>query len=464
MTRAQVNRTHRVQPVRALARCVLVVCLLLTAGCATRAVAPALPSALSYPEFIYPAAPAAFAHSGAAAQLDRGWRYLQNDDLGNAEREFATAVQRDPGFYAAQTGVAYVALARREYDAALRGFDAALTASSAYVPALVGRGQTLLALKRDTDALAAFEAAVAADASLTDVRRRVDVLRFRNLQDVIEAARTAAAAGRLAESRDTYQRAIQASPDSAFLHKELGLVERKQGNLDAALERFRRAVELDGSDTASLTQLGELLEQRRDFSGAEAAYRRAADIEPSDDLAARIAAVAERGREARLPAEFQTIAAAAQITRGDLAALIGVRLEDVVGAARPREVVITDAQGHWAGPWITQVARAGVMDPYANHTFQPRERVTRGDLAAAVTGVVRVLAADRADLRARIAERPQIADMAAGHLSYPAAAVAVASGVLPLLDGGRFQVARPVSGEEAAEAVARLRSLAAPAR
>jgi tetratricopeptide (TPR) repeat protein len=441
-----------------------IVSLLLVAGCATRTPPPALPAALRYPEFMYPALPAAYSNADAAAQIDRGWRYLQNNDLGNAEREFAVAVKLTPGLYPAQAGFAYVALARTDHEQALSRFDAALRAAPAYVPALVGRGQTLLALKRDTDALAAFEAALAADASLADVRRRVDVLRFRSLQDVIETGRKAAAAGRMAEARDAYQRALQASPDSAFLHRELGLLERKQGNTDAALERFRRAVELDSADVVSLIQVGEVLEDRRDFAGAEAAYRRASDIEPSADLTARMSAVAARAREARLPPEFGLIAEVSQISRGELAALIGVRLEDVVRAARPREVVITDAQGHWAAEWITQVARAGIIDPYANHTFQPGDRVSRGDLAAAVRGVVMLLAADRPDLRARLADRPQITDMAPGHLSYPAASVAVASGVMRLLDDGRFEVARPVSGADAAEAIARLRNLAGPPR
>jgi hypothetical protein len=75
-----------------------------------------------------------------------------------------------------------------------------------------------------------------------------------------------------------------------------------------------------------------------------------------------------------------------------------------------------------------------------------------------------LLAADRPDLRARVADRPQIADMPPGHLSYPAASAAVASGVVPLLDGGRFDVGRLVSGAEAAAAVARLRTLAGPPR
>jgi tetratricopeptide (TPR) repeat protein len=443
----------------------IVLAVLTLASCATRTVAPALPSALPYPEFAYPVLPPAYSNPGAAAQIDRGWRFLQNDDLGSAEREFAVALKQTPGLYPAQTGSAYVALARGAHEQALAGFDAALRASAAYVPALIGRGQTLLALKRDTDALAAFEAALAADASLADVRRRIDVLRFRSLQEVIEQARSAAAAGRLAEARESYQRALQASPDSVFLHRELGVLERQQGNGDQALQHFRRAVELDGADVVSLVQTAELLEERRDFEGAITAYRRAANIEPSQDLAARIARVIARANEARLPPEFASIADAPQITRGELAALIGVRLEDIVREAAPREVVITDAQGHWAAPWITQVARASIIDPFANHTFLPGDRITRGDLAAASSAVVRQLASSRRpDLRTVLqAPPPEIADMPKAHLSYPAVSVAVASGVMPLI-GGRFETARPVTGAEAADVIARLRTLAGPAR
>jgi hypothetical protein len=54
--------------------------------------------------------------------------------------------------------------------------------------------------------------------------------------------------------------------------------------------------------------------------------------------------------------------------------------------------------------------------------------------------------------------------MAAGHLSYPDVAVAVASGVTPLVEGGRFEAVRAVPGTEAIEAVARLRTLAGQSR
>jgi hypothetical protein len=49
--------------------------------------------------------------------------------------------------------------------------------------------------------------------------------------------------------------------------------------------------------------------------------------------------------------------------------------------------------------------------------------------------------------------------MSPSHLNYPAVAGVVSAGILPLLDGGRFDTERHVSGAEAIAAVDRLRAL-----
>jgi hypothetical protein len=172
-----------------------------------------------------------------------------------------------------------------------------------------------------------------------------------------------------------------------------------------------------------------------------------------------MSALAARVRESRLPAEFRALGAATQVTRGDLAALLGIRLERLLAGAPQQQVVITDLAGHWANPWIEIVARTGVMDPFDNHTFQPRLAIRRGDLATAVRRVVTMAAATNPGLRTKIAAQPKIADMSSAHLVYPAAAVAVASGVMPLIDGDRFEVNREVTGAEAVSAVDRLQAL-----
>lgn len=446
--------------IRAGGLLVLGAALALTA-CAGRAAVPpaAVPGAARYPDFVYPAVPASLQRAPGAERIDIGWRFLQNGDTRNAARDFEAALKRNPQLYPARAGEGYVALARGEHERALAGFDAALRLARDYVPALVGRGQTLLAMKRDVDALAAFEAALAVDSSLADVRRRVDVLRFRTVEQVIQAARSDASAGRLDRARAAYERAIALSPDSSFLYRELAAVERRQGDADRASQHFARAIELDPSDSVALIAMADLLVERQEYQAADEAYRKAVAIDPTPELTAKLAALAARVRESNFPPEFRAIPEAASVNRGELAALIGIRLERFLAAAPQQQVVITDTGGHWAGAWIAQVARAGVMDPFENHTFQPGLVIRRGDLATAVRRVLTMASATNAGLRQRLAEQPAIADMAAAHLVYPSAAAAVASGVMPLVEGARFEVNRPVTGAEAVDAINRLQAL-----
>src|SRR3954471_14070490 len=69
------------------------VALAVLSACATKA-PPALPSALRYQDFMYPAVPPELRTPANSAAIDRGWRFLQNDDLTSADREFATALKR----------------------------------------------------------------------------------------------------------------------------------------------------------------------------------------------------------------------------------------------------------------------------------------------------------------------------------------------------------------------------------
>ena len=329
-----------------------------------------------FPEFIQPPVPRSLAANPAAVtSQQRGWQFLQAGDLRTAEREFKLALAVAPQFYPAETSLGYLELARKEAADALPHFEKALALDGRDVSALVGGGLAFLALNRESDALFAFESAVAVDPSLVDIKRRVEVLRFRGLGQDLAAARQAAADGKLDDAARAYASAIASSPDSPFLYRELAVVERRQGNTEAALGDFRKALALDPTDAGSSVGVGDLLAERGDLEGAEKAYTDALLLEPSEAVDAKLDGVRARIELARLPAEYRAIDTAAQITRGDLAALIGVRLAPFVQSARRREaIVITDTRNHWASTWIMAVARAGIVDPYDNHTFQPRSR------------------------------------------------------------------------------------------
>jgi tetratricopeptide (TPR) repeat protein len=455
--RGPVPRRNRT---RSLAHGLVAVLLTGLAACAPKTAPPVV--APSFPDFVFPAVPTRLGDSDTVARHQRGWRYLQAGDPTSAEREFSAAVTRSRGFYPAETGLGDVSLVRRDFRSGLAHFDRALKLSPAYAPALVGRGEALLGLSRPDEAARSFEAALGADPALAAVRQRLQVLALRSVQRNLDAARKAADQGRLDEAKAAYLRAIAASPDSAFLYRDLAAVERKQGEADEALQHLRKALSLEPGDARSLVQIGEILEARNDFEGAATAYADAVAIEPNDTLAERAAALRERTERARLPEEYRQIKASPQVTRADLAALIGVEFDGLLQSARRREgVVITDLRGSWAAPWIQSVVRAGVMDAYPNHTFQPRGIVRRSDLAQAVSRVLALLSARRPEMPRPWAQgAPRFGDLPPGHLSYPAAAAAVSAGVMPVAPGGAFQPSRPVSGVEAMDVISRLDQMA----
>lgn len=433
------------------------VCVFL-ASCAPKT-APVVAGAPRHPDFVFPAVPAGTLPE-QGARIERGWQYLQFDDFGNAEREFSAALKQQPGFAPAETAMAYLLVARgNERDAATR-FERALQADAAYVPALIGRGEVLLELDRDADALASFEAALAKDPSLTDLRSRVDVLKFRATQDMLARAKAAADGRRWEEAAVIYRQAIAASPESGFLYRDLAAVEQRAGQTDSALEHYRKAVEIDAGDARSHAGIAAILEAQGDVLGALAAYERARALDPAEAPETAITRLRAAAALAKLPAEYRAIPANASVSRADIASLVGVRLEPLLARAQPRQVIITDIRGHWAQPWIAPVVRAGVMETLPNYEFEPRRQVRRGELAATVSRLLALIASVKPELAKKWqAARVTINDVATAHLSYPAVSAAVGAGVMTLANGN-FELLRPVSGAEAMDVISRLEALA----
>ncbi len=425
-------------------------------ACAPKVALAPVPTvqAPKFPDYVFPTIPAEYVNAPAGRGVQRGWSFLQAGDFKTAERELTAALQLVPDLGAAETALGYVAMARQDPRGALARFDRALGRQHAYAPALVGRGQALVALGRLADAVTALTAAVAANPALTDVARQIDVLRFRAEQQALTAARQAAREKRFDEAIAAFQSAITASPDSAFLYRELGDAEAQKGDVDAALEHWRRAVEGDSTDVRALEQIGDVLASRGDLEGALKAFSDATAVDSTLDLEKKVADLRKRIATERLPEQYRAISETEAITRADLAALIGVRLPHLVeaGARRPA-VPMTDVRGNWAATWILAVARAGIMEPYANHTFQPRALVRRVDFAPVASRLLARVGGNRRAPSAGESPRTRFADLAPTHVANRAALETVAAGLLSVGADNRFEPSKPVSGVEAIDAI-----------
>jgi tetratricopeptide (TPR) repeat protein len=427
-------------------------------GCAPKA-PPLAPGAPRFPEFVFPT-PTAGVPSSEASKQRNAWNTLQAGNIGSAERQFNQLLRRAPGNASVVAGLGYVALAKRELSQAIARFDHAIGLQPSLAPALVGKGLALVELGRAGDAISNFEAAQKSDPAL-DLSGRIEALRFRAVDDSVSQARAAVAAGKLNEARDAYGQALAASPDSALLLRELAIVEQKAGQSAEARQHLERALSVDPHDRLTQIALAELFESEGDLDAAVRAYQAAQATESTPDIETRLAVVRERADLAKLPGEFRAIPTLGSVTRGDLAALVGVRLSALLRSAPLRPAaLVTDARRHWAASWIAAVLRAGVMEPFPNHTFQPEAVVRRVDLAAAISRVLDLIIAREPSREERWSGTPSpLVDLPESHPAYRDVSRAIAARVFDVPPNRAFDPTRVVSGVEAEDAVSRLERL-----
>jgi hypothetical protein len=194
-------------------------------------------------------------------------------------------------------------------------------------------------------------------------------------------------------------------------------------------------------------RLGAVLIGQGEYEDARAVYAEMLARDPSDAEARQGWRMAQEGLDFQSqPEAYRHIASASRARRGDLAALLAVKVT-ALDRLPPREPPLAvDIASSWAREHITTIIGLGIMDVYPNHTFQPRATVRRADLARAVSRVL-------ARLGARTRPGPAPTDMRPSHLDHAAVVTVVGTGLMRLGPSGEFEPWRPVSGREAVDVV-----------
>ncbi|HSA96478.1 MAG TPA: S-layer homology domain-containing protein, partial [Acidobacteriota bacterium] len=151
-----------------------------------------------------------------------------------------------------------------------------------------------------------------------------------------------------------------------------------------------------------------------------------------------------------IPSQYDAIPSLEAVTREDLAALIGVKFEDSLGAPGGRTEILVDIATSWAQRYIVGVASLDIIRASVNHTFQPRRIINRAELADAAVRLIGVLERGGARFVPLVeSRRIQIADVAPDNPFYPSITKALSFQVMSLTPGRLFEPERTVSGEEA---------------
>jgi tetratricopeptide (TPR) repeat protein len=180
-------------------------------------------------------------HLRAVEQVRRGYQYLAAGDLERAEVAFEHALEVAPDLAEARSGLGVALRITGRTSEALVQFDLALTAEPDLAEAHANRAEALAALGLPEQAEAAFADALRIDPD--QVPARID--RARLLARRGASARGEERALLLLRARRDLLHALEARPDLALAHHDLGWVAWLRGDLAGAAASYERAVGLD---------------------------------------------------------------------------------------------------------------------------------------------------------------------------------------------------------------------------
>lgn len=172
----------------------------------------------------------------------------------------------------------------------------------------------------------------------------------------------------------------------------------------------------------------------------------------------------EPGRETlpspEVPLDYSEILRTDALTREDVAALLADGLGDAAALRmKPRFYDsgkgITDIESSRRRTYVENAVKLGLMDVFPDGSFQPQDVVQRAHFAIIVQNI---LNAFQQSSLPRLATSPY-RDVPATHYAYNAILLAARKAILKPRSPGLFAPFEPINGQEAVEAIERLKAL-----
>jgi tetratricopeptide (TPR) repeat protein len=337
-------------------------------------------------------------------------------------RDLDNFVKKQKSFDPAVTLQAYIELYKGNDAGAAQKFQQAFSLNPSNRIALYYLAELAYAHQDYSQANRFYSLLLSLDSNRTDVEPKRQRALLLATDQLLRSAALAEKDNRLSDAEQLYKQALTILPNDPTLHLRLADLLAKENKVDEAAGQRKTSEELRPRQK-------EIVRSNPEPKGDDL-----------DDL----------GRWGSAIEMFREIQAAPSLTRERAAAII-VRYFPQVTQRPQTPQIVTDIDTSWARSEIQAVVDLGLMDTFANHTFDPRASVSRGDLAAALARLIQILGLP--PVTSTPIPTPDVADT---NTQYSDIRLVLGRGLMTLQDSGAFGVSDNVSGQDAIRAAERL--------
>jgi Tfp pilus assembly protein PilF len=381
-------------------------------------------------------------------QMDEAWDYLRQGWIDKAEKAFLRLGPANPLY---NVGLGYVFLIREDFPSAEGYFRLAVEENPGSLLAHLGLTQLYQKTGQQDKTFNELRETLKTDPENAWAQQGYEFLRTQKTEQAIESARAAAARGDIEAGKRSYLTALYYSPDSIPTHLALARLYRDEGELTSALVHLKAASAGRPEDIEILEEYAETLAEANQYEQSLETYEKIRELDSGNQQAReQVEALKSKLGIFEIPSLYNEIPLAPAVTREDLAALVAVKLKDVLGESSSQPPIIVDISASWAVKFILKVTSLGLLEVYPNHAFQPKKDVTREELAEMLLKVIHYLEARGHGFIPQLPlDMIQIQDIPPEHYAYRSIRQILSYQIMELYPDKTFRPEQIVSGAEA---------------
>ncbi len=380
--------------------------------------------------------------------VEETWTRIRQGDAVRAEKLIAKMGSQNP-FYL--VGLGYVSFLNDQLPAAETYFKQELKNDPESTLAHAGLAQIYLKTGQEDQAFNEYLEVLKKEPENPWALKEFEDLKSKLTEAHLEEARSYLAAGDTAQAKAAFLKLLNYSPKDLEAHLGLARLYLQDKEMTNALFHYHTAYTLDPKNKDTVKEYADCLFAAGQNGRSLDMYQEYLELDPKNkEVKDRVENLKNRLGIFELPSQYQSIPSSMAVTREEVAALIAVKFKPYLENGQAKPPVIIDVATSWASRQIMKVASLGIMQGYANHTFQPRQAVSRAEMAEILTRLISLLKTKGFRFVRQFPEEMiQISDVSPDNYYFQPIAEVVALQLMELGPDKSFKPEQTLSGQEA---------------